>query len=102
MAAGEITFGADRDLIPWIWPLSAIGAAVILTAVLFLSGKEEQTVADYAIFALGLILVVLGIIFSVDPVLGIVFGGDPLVGYSLFGVGVLLSIISAIKSALAI
>ena len=31
-------------------------------------------------------------------VLGIVFGGDRLIGYSFIGTGVLLSIISAIKS----
>lgn len=31
-------------------------------------------------------------------VLGIVFGEDPLIGYSFFGVGILLSVISVIKS----
>jgi len=31
-------------------------------------------------------------------ILGIVFGEDPLIGYSFIGAGVLLSIVSAIKS----
>lgn len=77
-------------MIPWIWAFTFIGAAFILAAVVFLLGKEERTIVDYSIFVVGLILVALGIIFSEDP----------LIGYSLFGVGGLLSIISAIKSAL--
>ena len=43
---------------------------------------------DGAILTLGMALVVLGI----------AFGDDPLIGYSFIGVGVLLSIISAIRS----
>jgi len=84
-----IMFGADRDLIhQWIWLLIAFGAVVILAVVILLTKKKEQTRDDYALLTLGPSLVVLGIIF----------GDDRLIGYSFIGVGVLLSIISAIKS----
>jgi uncharacterized membrane protein len=90
MAAGEITFGAQRDLIDqWMWLLIAIGAAVILAAVVLITRKEERTKGDYGLLTLGPTLVVLGIIF----------GDDRLIGYSFIGAGVLLSIISAIKSS---
>ena len=72
----------------WSWLLIAIGAAVILAAVILLRKRKEPTKEDYALLTLGPTLVVLGIIF----------GDDPLVGYSFIGVGVLLSIISAIRS----
>jgi cytochrome bd-type quinol oxidase subunit 2 len=82
-------FGADRELMDqWLWLLIAIGAAIILAAVILLTIKKERAREDYALLTLGSTLVVLGIIF----------GDDPLIGYSFIGVGVLLSIISAIKS----
>ena len=82
-------FGADRELMDqWLWLLIAIGAAVILAAVILLTRKKEGSKEDYALLALGPTLVVLGIMF----------GDDLLIGYSFIGVGVLLSIISAIKS----
>jgi hypothetical protein len=84
-----IMFGADRELMDqWLWLLIAIGAAVILAAAILLTRKKERTREDYALLTLGPTLVVLGIIF----------GDDPLIGYSFIGVGVLLSIISAIRS----
>ena len=82
-------FGADPELMDeWLWLLIVIGAAVILAAVILLTRKKEQAKEDYALLTLGPILVVLGIIF----------GDDPLIGYSFIGVGVLLSVISAIRS----
>ena len=82
-------FGADRELMDqWLWLLIAIAAAVIFVAVILLRRKKERTKEDYGLLTLGPTLVVLGIIF----------GDDPLIGYSFIGVGVLLSIISAIKS----
>jgi len=82
-------FGADRELMDeWIWLLMAIGAAVIFLALILLRTKKERTKENYAFLTLGLTLIVLGIIF----------GDDPLIGYSFIGVGVLLSIISAIRS----
>ena len=81
-------FGADRELMDqWLWLLIAIGAAVILAAVILLTRKERAS-EDYALLTLGPALVVLGIIF----------GDDALIGYSFIGAGVLLSIISAIRS----
>jgi hypothetical protein len=65
-----------------------IGVAVVSVAVILLGRKRERTKEDNTILTVGLALVVLGIIF----------GDDPLVGYSFIGVGVLLSIISAIRS----
>ena len=72
----------------WLWLLIAIGAAVILAAVILLTRKKERTREDYALLTLGPTLVVLGIIFS----------DDRLIGCSFIGVGVLLSIISAIRN----
>jgi len=40
-------------------------------------------------------LVILG---STMVVLGIIFGDDPLIGYSFIGAGVLLAVVSMIKS----
>ena len=87
-AAPGIMFGAYGELMAqWIWLMIAIGAAVILAAAILLTRKKERA-REYALLALGPTLIVLGIIF----------GDDPLIGYSFIGVGVLLSIISAIKS----
>ena len=72
----------------WLWLLIAIGAAVVFVAAILLRRKKERAKDDYALLTLGPTLVVLGIIF----------GDDPLIGYSFIGVGVLLSIISAIRS----
>ncbi len=88
-AAPGVMFGADRELTDqWLWLLIAIGASVILAAVILLTRKKGRAREDYALLAPGSTLVVLGIIF----------GADPLIGYSFIGVGVLLSIISAIRS----
>jgi len=87
--ASGIMIGADRELMDqWLWLLIAIGAAAIFVVVILLRRKKERTKEDNALLTLGLTLVVVGIIF----------GDDPLIGYSFIGVGVLLSIISAIKS----
>jgi len=80
-----VAYGELMD--QWLWLLIAIGAAVILGAVILLTSKEGSK-EDYALLTLGPTLVVLGIIF----------GDDRLIGYSFIGVGVLLSIISAIRS----
>ncbi len=72
----------------WLWPLIAIGSIVILTAIILLTRKRERPKEEYALLTLGPTLVVLGIMFS----------DDPLIGYSFIGFGVLVSIISAIIS----
>jgi uncharacterized membrane protein len=82
-------FGAYGELMAqWIWLMIAIGAAVIFVAVILLGRKKERAKEEYGLLTLGSTLVVLGIIF----------GDDPLIGYSFIGVGVLLSIISVIRS----
>jgi hypothetical protein len=82
-------FGARRKLTDqWLWLLLVIGVAVVSVAVILVGRKKERTKEDNAVLTLGLTLVVLGIIF----------GDDRLIGYSFIGVGVLLSIISAIRS----
>jgi hypothetical protein len=66
----------------------AVGVTLIAVAIAFLSRKKEQAIQDDALLTLGTALVVLGIIF----------GDDRLVGYPFIGVGVLLSIISAVRA----
>jgi drug/metabolite transporter (DMT)-like permease len=88
-AAAGIMFGADRELMnQWLWLLIAICAAVILAVAILITRKKGRARKDYALLAPGSTLVVLGIIF----------GDDRLIGYSFIGAGVLLSIISAIRS----
>jgi len=60
---------------------------IVLLAVVFLTRKKKRTNKDNTLVTLGMVFVVLGIIF----------GDDRLLGYSFIGVGVLLSIISAIR-----
>jgi hypothetical protein len=71
----------------WLIIAIAVGIISIATAIAFLTRKKKQTIQDNALLPLGITFVVLGI----------VFGDDRLVGYSFIGVGVLLSIISAVR-----
>jgi hypothetical protein len=72
-----------------LWLVIAIAAGIILIAIIiaFLSRKKKQAIQEDALLTLGITFVVLGI----------VFGDARLVGYSFIGVGVLLSIISAVR-----
>jgi len=69
-----------------LWLIIAVAIVIVLLAVVFLTRKKKRTNKDNALVTLGMVFVVLGIIF----------GEDRLLGYSFIGVGVLLSIISAI------
>ncbi len=79
------------------WIIASVGTAVLTAVVVIqqrlrngrsgLRPQEERTV-NQELMTLGSSLVVLGI----------VFGTDRLIGYSFTGAGVLLSIISVIKS----
>jgi hypothetical protein len=79
------------------WIIASVGTAVLTAVVVIqqrlrngrsgLRPQEERTV-NQELMTLGSSLVVLGI----------VFGMDRLIGYSFTGAGVLLSIISVIKS----
>jgi hypothetical protein len=71
----------------WLIIAIAVGIILIAVAIAFPTRKKKLTVQDNALLPLGITFVVLGIIF----------GDDRLVGYSFIGVGVLLSIISAVR-----
>ena len=72
-----------------LWLIIAIAAGIISIAIViaFLIRKKKQAIQDTALLPLGITFVVLGIIF----------GDDRAVGYSFVGVGVLMSIISAVR-----
>jgi hypothetical protein len=71
----------------WLIATIAVGIISIAIAIAFLTRRKKQTIQANALLPLGTTLVVLGIIF----------GDDRLVGYSFIGVGVLLSIVSAVR-----
>jgi asparagine N-glycosylation enzyme membrane subunit Stt3 len=62
--------------------------ALVAIVVLLLAGRGKQYKKPSNLAILGMSLVVLGIIF----------GDDRLIGYSFIGVGVLLSVIDAIRN----
>ena len=69
----------------WI-AISIIALVVIVVLLLIARGRQYQQPSNLAI--LGMCLVVLGIIF----------GDDRRIGYPLIGVGILLSVIEAIRN----
>ncbi len=69
----------------WI-TISIIALVVIMVLLLVAKGKQYHKPSNLAI---------LGISFVV---LGIIFGDDRIIGYSFIGVGVLLSVIDAIRN----
>jgi hypothetical protein len=70
-----------------VWIAVSIVALVVIV-VLLLVGRGTQYKKPSNLAILGMSLVVLGIIF----------GDDRLIGYSFIGVGVLLSVIDAIRN----
>jgi hypothetical protein len=71
----------------WI-AISIIALVVIMVFLLISRRKEKQILNPSNLLILGMSLVVLGIIF----------GDDRIIGYSFIGVGVLLSVIDAIRN----
>ena len=69
----------------WI-AISIIALVVIVVLLLIARGKQYKKPSNLAILGMSLV------------VLGIIFGDDRLIGYSLTGVGVLLSVIDAIRN----
>ena len=69
----------------WI-AISIIALVVIVVVLLIARGRQYQQPSNLAI--LGICLVVLGIIF----------GDSRLIGYSLIGVGTLLSVMEAVRN----
>ncbi|MGB5925517.1 MAG: hypothetical protein WBH01_05415 [Dehalococcoidia bacterium] len=69
----------------WI-AISIIALVVIVVLLLIARGKRYHKPSNLAIVGLSFV------------VLGIIFGDDRLIGYSFIGVGVLLSVIDAIRN----
>jgi hypothetical protein len=69
----------------WI-AISIIALVVIVVLLLIGRGKQYRKPSNLAILGMSLV------------VLGIIFGDDRLIGYSFIGVGVLLSVIDAIRN----
>ncbi len=71
----------------WLIVAVAIAASVMVFGALFI--RRKQALPKSPIFALAIVLVVLGI----------TFGDDPLIRYSFFGTSMAMSVIYAIKSS---
>ena len=69
----------------WI-AISIIALVVIVVLLLIARGKQYRKPSNLAILGMSLV------------VLGIIFGDDRLIGYSFIGVGVILSVIDAIRN----
>ena len=71
----------------WI-AISIIALVVIMLLLLISRRKRKQILNPSNLLILAMSLVVLGIIF----------GGERLIGYSFMGVGILLSVIDAVRN----
>ena len=70
-----------------VWIAIAIIALVVIVVLLLIArGRQYQQPSNLAILGMSLV------------VLGIIFGDDRLIGYSFIGVGVILSVIDAIRN----
>jgi hypothetical protein len=69
----------------WI-AISIIALVAIVVLLLIARGRQYQQPSNLAILGMSLV------------VLGIIFGDSRLIGYSFIGVGVLLSVIDAIRN----
>jgi hypothetical protein len=70
-----------------VWIAISISALVVIVVLLLIGrGRQYHKPSNLAILGMSLV------------VLGIIFGDDRLIGYSFIGVGVLLSVIDAIKN----
>ena len=72
-----------------VWIAIAISALVVIMVLLLISRRKKKQILNPSnLLILGMSCVVLGIIF----------GDDSVIGYSFIGVGVLLSVIDAIRN----
>jgi hypothetical protein len=70
-----------------MWIAISIAALVVIVGLLLIArGKQYHKPSNLAILGMSLV------------VLGIIFGDSRIVGYSFIGVGVLLSVIDAIRN----
>jgi len=72
-----------------VWIAISIIALVVIMVLLLISRREGKQLLNPSN------LLILGMSFVV---LGIIFGDERLIGYSFIGVGVLLSVIDAIRN----
>jgi len=72
-----------------VWIAISIVALVVIVVLLLISRRKGKQLLNPSN------LLILGMSFVV---LGIIFGDDRLIGYSFIGVGVLLSVIDAIRN----
>ena len=72
-----------------VWIAISIIALVVIVVLLLISRRKGKQLLNPSN------LLILGMSFVV---LGIIFGDDRLIGYSFIGVGVLLSVIDAIRN----
>ena len=72
-----------------MWIAISIAALVVIMLILLISRRKRKQIINPSN------LLVLGMSFVV---LGIIFGDERVIGYSFIGVGVLLSIIDAIRN----
>jgi len=72
-----------------VWIAIAIIALVVIVVLLLISRRKGKQLLNPSN------LLILGMSFVV---LGIIFGDERLIGYSFIGVGVLLSVIDAIRN----
>ncbi|MFW6118394.1 MAG: hypothetical protein ACOC6R_02745 [Chloroflexota bacterium] len=72
-----------------VWTAVSIAALVVIMVLLLISRrKRNQLINPSNLLILGMSFVVLGIIF----------GDERVLGYSLIGIGVLLSVIDAVRN----
>ena len=70
-----------------LWISISIIALIVIMALLFISrGKQRPKPSNLAMLGMSLV------------VLGIIFGDDRLIGYSFMGVGILLSVVDALRN----
>jgi len=72
-----------------VWIAISIAALVAIMVLLLISRRKEKQLLNPSN------LLILGMSFVV---LGIIFGDERIIGYSFIGVGVLLSVIDAIRN----
>jgi hypothetical protein len=72
-----------------VWIAISIAALVVIVVLLLISRRKGNQLLNPSN------LLILGMSFVV---LGIIFGDDRLIGYSFIGIGVLLSVIDAIRN----
>ena len=71
-----------------VWIAISIVALVVIVVLLLLGrGKQYKRPSNLAVLGMSLV------------VLGIIFGDSRIVGYSFIGVGVLLSVIDAVRNS---